>query len=443
MWLKNRAPLGFPGSLFARLSVILLVGMLAAQGISLWLQSGERATVVAQTRGQVFADRIADAVRVLEAVAPPQRPGVIAGLPADGVVAQLIEEADAAGHAPRGPFQAIVAARLGSEREIRAAGGGMPRKGGRGRSFDVRLLDGQWVRLTAGAEPEAPALPGKLLLQLLLSFAVVLGVVVIAVRQASAPLKQLAEAADSLGLDLEGPPLAERGPIETRRAAQAFNRMQRRVRRLVAERAQALAAVSHDLRTPLTRLRLRTELVADEALREQMTRDLETMAAMLDATLDYLRGVQMSEAPCRIDMNALLQSLTDDARVLGHEIAITGLAQAPYTGRLSALRRALQNLLDNAIEHGQHAHIVVEDSAEALCITVEDEGPGIPPDQLTRVTEPYYRVDAARGAETGGVGLGLAIVQDVALLHGGELVLRNRTGGGLAARLVLPRQASA
>ena len=208
-------------------------------------------------------------------------------------------------------------------------------------------------------------------------------------------------------------------------------------------RGNLLRAVSHDLRTPLTRLRLRTELVADEALREQMTRDLETMAAMLDATLDYLRGVQMSEAPCRIDMNALLQSLTDDARVLGHEIAITGLAQAPYTGRLSALRRALQNLLDNAIQHGQHAHILVEESPEALCITVEDEGPGIPPDQLTRVTEPYYRVDAARGAETGGVGLGLAIVQDVALLHGGELVLRNRTGGGLAARLVLPRQASA
>lgn len=442
MWLKNGAPLGFPGSLFARLSLILLAGMLAVQGISLWLQSGERATVVAQTRGQVFADRIADAVRVLEAVAPPQRPGVIAGLPADGVVAQLIEEADAAGHAPRGPFQAIVAARLGSEREIRAAGGGMPRKGGRGRSFDVRLRDGQWVRLTTAPEPEAPALPGKLLVQLLLSFAVVLGVVVIAVRQASAPLKQLAEAADSLGLDLEGPPLAERGPTETRRAAQAFNRMQTRIRRLVEERARALAAVSHDLRTPLTRLRLRTELVADDSLRAQMTRDLETMAAMLDATLDYLRGVQAGEAPCRIDMNALLQSLSEDARVLGREIAITGVAQTPYTGRLSALRRALQNLLDNAIKYGLGAHIRVEDSAEALSITVEDDGPGIPPEQLARVTEPYYRVDAARGAETGGVGLGLAIVQDVALLHGGELVLANRAGGGLAARLVLPRQPS-
>jgi signal transduction histidine kinase len=261
----------------------------------------------------------------------------------------------------------------------------------------------------------------------------------IAVRQATKPLQQLAQAADTLGRDLDAPPLAEEGPAETRRAAQAFNRMQARIKRLVDERARALAAVSHDLRTPLTRLRLRAELVDDEKLRDQMGADLDSMAAMIDATLDYLRGFQDSESARPIDMNALLQSLVEDAAVLGKAISLDGAARSPYTGRLSALRRALQNLIDNAIKYGHSAHLRIDDDAAALCIVVEDEGPGIPPAELVRVTEPYYRPDASRSRETGGVGLGLSIVTDIALMHGGELLLANRPQGGLRATLVLPR----
>jgi signal transduction histidine kinase len=140
-----------------------------------------------------------------------------------------------------------------------------------------------------------------------------------------------------------------------------------------------------------------------------------------------------------IDMNALLHSLAEDAAVLGKRIGVEGLAQSPYTGRLSALRRALQNLIDNAVKYGRNARIVIDDSAGTLRLVVEDEGPGIAPTELGRVTEPYYRPDASRSRTTGGVGLGLAIVKDIALLHGGELVLANRPQGGLAATLVLPR----
>jgi signal transduction histidine kinase len=316
------------------------------------------------------------------------------------------------------------------------AGMGMQR-GNPMRSFDIRLRDGQWIRITAAREAEAPALPNELLGQLLITLTIVIAVVMIAVRLATKPLQQLAQAADTLGNDLSAPPLAEHGPAETRRAAQAFNRMQARIKRLVDERARALAAVSHDLRTPLTRLRLRAELVDDETLRNQMAGDLDSMAAMIDATLNYLRGLQDNEVSRPIDMNALLQSLAEDTAVLGKEITIEGQVQLPYTGRLSALRRALQNLIDNAIKYGHSAHLRIEEDATELHIVVEDQGPGIPPAELSRVTEPFYRPDASRSRETGGVGLGLSIVKDIALMHGGELLLANRSPCGFSATLVL------
>ena len=218
--------------------------------------------------------------------------------------------------------------------------------------------------------------------------------------------------------------------------------MQARIKRLVDERARALAAVSHDLRTPLTRLRLRTELVDDERLREQMAADLDAMAAMLDASLDYLRGLQDSEPARPIDVNALLQTLVEDNAVQGRELGLAGEADKPYPGRLAALQRAVQNLIDNAFKYGRDVRLTVSDSDETLRLTVEDNGPGVPPAELERLGTPYYRPDAARRSATGGVGLGLSIARDVAALHGGTLELANRPGGGFSATLRLPRMAA-
>lgn len=440
-----------PSSLFARMALILLAGLLATQLASLWLQWGERATVVSQARGQNFVDRMAEVVQVLEANDRSQRITTIAALQSKDLRVSLVESDQVSPNIPRGQIQHTFASRFGSEREIRSAGGGggmqhmglgaMQQRGNPMRSFDVRLRDGQWVRISASQENNTPALSSSLITQLLLTLITIIVVVMIAVRQATNPLKHLAEAADMLGQSLDASPLAEEGPTETRRAAQAFNRMQTRIKRLVDERARALAAVSHDLRTPLTRLRLRVELVDDEVLRNQMADDLDSMASMIDTTLNYLRGLQENEAARPIDMNALLQSLADDAAVLGKEIGVEGLALAPYTGRLSALRRALQNLIDNAIKYGQKAHIRIEDDACTLRLIVEDEGPGILPAELGRVTKPFYRPDASRSRETGGVGLGLSIVDDIARMHGGQLQLSNRTKGGLSATLALPKAA--
>ena len=441
------------GSLFARMAMILLAGLLAAQLASLWLQWGERASVVSQARGLNFADRVVEVIRVLEAEPPARREVALAALRASDLQLTLITAEQVSPNEPRGQIQATIAARLGSTREIRSLGGGGGGGAGMGgggrmmqhsnpamRRFDVRLNDGQWLRIVGTNEVSAPpALSNDLIVQLLITLFIIAAVVMIAVRQATRPLQQLATAADALGSDLDAPPLAETGPTETRRAAQAFNRMQARIKHLIDERARALAAVSHDLRTPLTRLRLRAELVDDEKLREQMATDLDAMASMIDATLDYLRGLQDAEVARPIDMNALLQSLADDAAVLGKIIHVEGMVRSPYTGRLSALRRAVQNLIDNAIKYGHSAHIRIDDDATALRIVLEDEGLGIAPAELARVSEPYYRPDASRSRETGGVGLGLSIVKDIALLHGGELVLTNRPQGGLSAALVLPR----
>jgi len=171
-----------------------------------------------------------------------------------------------------------------------------------------------------------------------------------------------------------------------------------------------------------------------------MAADLEAMAAMIDGTLGYLRGLQANEVVRAIDINALLESLADDARVLGRSIQIQGQAQQAFEGRLTALRRAVQNLIDNAFKYGQGASIRVEDSPAILRITIEDDGPGLAAPELSKVIEPYYRVNTARGQPSDGVGLGLSIVKDVALMHGGELILANRNQGGLAVTLSLPRQ---
>lgn len=433
-----------PDSLFARMSLILLAGLFVAQGISTWLQWDERARVVSQARGLNFADRVAEAVWELESRGASQRAAALAALQSEGLHAELVSEGQVSENVPRGAIQGIVSARLGSPRDIRPVGnharvGAQP--GNPPRSVDVRLVDGQWIRITAGRESDAaiPALPISLVLQLIVALGIVTVAAMAAVRQATRPLQQLALAADALGRDLDALPLSETGPTETRSAARSFNRMQTRIQHLIHERARALASVSHDLRTPLTRLRLRAELVNDVELREQMAGDLESMGAMIDATLDYLRGLKNTEPVRAIDINALLESMVEDARVIGRSIHLEGQANAPYNGRLSALQRALQNLIDNAIKYGQGAHIVVTDSTNELRITVHDNGPGIPDADLPHVTEPYYRVDLARSSGTGGVGLGLSIAKDIAFLHGGNLLLSNRAQGGLEAMLVLPR----
>ncbi len=301
----------------------------------------------------------------------------------------------------------------------------------------LHLGDRAWLILRG--EIQAAGLPSRFWVHMALTLMAVIAASLIAVRMITRPMRRLAEAADAFGRALDTPPAPVEGPAETRQAAEAFNRMQERLRRLIAERSRALAAVSHDLRTPLTRMRLRAELVEDEVLRVEIHADIDLMQSMVEATLDYLRGLRDNEPVQTIDIPALLASLAADEQALGRPVTLGEDRAAPYPGRLSALKRAIANLIDNAVKYGREAELSVIDGPEGLRILVEDRGPGIAEADMARVVEPYVRLEASRSRATGGVGLGLAIASDAARLHGGDLRLESRPGGGLRAMLLLPR----
>jgi len=291
--------------------------------------------------------------------------------------------------------------------------------------------------------PALEALPLRFIWHVSLTLGAVIVVSLVAVRWATKPLQQMATAATAFAHDLDAAPLPVSGPTEVRRAAEAFNFMQQRLRQLVVERGRALAAVSHDLRTPLTRMRLRAELVDDPALQDKLNADIDAMQGMVNSVLAYLRGLEDAEPIQPINMEALLSSIVEDEQALGRQVSLeessSGHTPAPFRGKLSILKRAVTNLIDNAVAHGGKVTVRIEDSAAVLRVVIDDDGPGIPEADLDRVTEPFVRLDASRSLDTGGVGLGLAIVRDAAAYHGGALRLENRESGGLRATLELPR----
>jgi signal transduction histidine kinase len=260
----------------------------------------------------------------------------------------------------------------------------------------------------------------------------------IGARWLSKPILQLASAAREIGLDIQRPPMAVEGTEECQAATRVFNQMQAQICQQLSERDQFVAAVSHDLRTPLTRLALRAEGLSDAHQRQQFGQDIVEMNHMITATLDYLRGASDPERFVLLDVASLLESLADDQQACGHAVSVTGLA-APLQAQASSLKRCITNLVDNAVRYGGVARIQLTDHADHVCIEVSDDGAGIPEGELARVLTPFYRVEASRNRNSGGVGLGLSIAHDIARRHQGQLSLRNGDVVGLVATLTLPR----
>lgn len=306
----------------------------------------------------------------------------------------------------------------------------------------VRLLDGGWVQFNARVPQEAASLPWRLLLTLVVLLVAVLLLSLVAVRWVTRPLHVLASAADELGRDIHRPPLPEQGPQEVRRAAHAFNTMQTRLVRYIDDRTRILAAMSHDLKTPITRLRLRAELLEDEDLRQRFEKDLLEMEDMVSQTLDFMRGLDSREPLQPIDIMALLESLQADNEEMGRAMVIAGRTTAPFIGAPQLLKRCLTNLLDNALTYGKTARISIEEGPAELLIRILDDGPGLPEAELEKVFEPFYRLESSRNRATGGTGLGLSIARNIAQALGGEVRLRNAPQGGLEALLSLPRMRS-
>lgn len=308
-------------------------------------------------------------------------------------------------------------------------------------SYDVQVFLPDRSSLVYRVTRIAPGtwLPMSLMVNVVLLVILLVIALYIAARSITRPLSRLASAAENIGRGVRQPKLEESGARELRHAARAFNTMQDRLQRYLDSRSRVLAAMSHDLKTPLTRLRLQVETqIEDAALQARFGKELDEMESMVRGALALFRGLNDEEAPEPVDVNALLETVRAEFVEMGKDVTVQGRAAAPLPGKPQALKRCLTNLVANAVNFGTRARIIVRDGAQ-LEIGVCDEGPGIPPEELEKVFEPFYRLESSRNRDTGGTGLGLSIARDVAQAHGGRLVLHNRPEGGIEARLTLPR----
>jgi len=464
-----------PQSLFGRLVLVLLGGLALAQLATAYINLSERGQLLYRAGGMRLAERIADIGKLLDSLPPPERRRVVAVFNAPPLTISLDRPPMATVSEPReadmslSMFTTVLRYALGDGMQVRLirragapesfqrqgrfmplempmmsqhmGGYGMRDFSPQGAFFTVQIAlhDGTWATFDTFLSPQDSAIPVRVALTLLILLGTVILLSLVAVRWLTGPLSALASAADKLGADINQAPLPETGPLEVRRAAHAFNTMQKRLSLFISERTRMLAAMSHDLKTPITRLRLRTEMLDDEALRAKFVKDLDDMQSMVTQTLDFMRDASKIEIMQRIDVMALLESLQTDYQETGSEVAIEGTITEPWRGRPNALKRCLTNLVDNAIRYGTHATLSLQDSTERIVIRVRDEGLGIPEDQLEKAFEPFFRGESSRSRETGGTGLGLGIARNIARAHGGELSLQNRPEGGLEATLTLPR----
>jgi len=303
----------------------------------------------------------------------------------------------------------------------------------------VQLNNGKWLNLEVGRDISPP--PLALLFVPTIAILLVFGsTLIIIIRHITKPMKGLAEAADALGRGEEVEPIAVQGPGEIRQAIVAFNDMRERLSRSVLDRTRMLAAVGHDLRTPITTMRLRAEFIEDEEIRTRILASLEEMQHMAEAALAFAREEAIVEPTRVVDLNALIETVCADQADMQRDVAYEEYGRLPYRCRPHSLTRAVRNLVENAVVHGHCARVRMNGPDDAVWITIEDEGPGIQDLDMARVFQPFVRLDESRGQETGGIGLGLAIARSIVRGHGGDILLQNRTEGGLAATIQLPRR---
>ncbi|QBQ37970.1 ATP-binding protein [Pseudoduganella plicata] len=434
----------FFNSMTGRVFFALMLGIIASAALTQWLALNERQRTLERYRNFHALERAEQIIETADVVRPESRAQYLQ-VASKGTV-QLELAAHEAPALPATEFSAALAQRLGREFQVTPIAErppscdkpiatntlfGATQWRGTCESVQIAMTDGQLLKLSV-LPPRAPAPTGHneyaVILPFLLSIAVLAYLVT---RMTVRPLRQLAQAAKDLGNDINHPPLGLTGASEIRQASAAFNAMQARIRQYIAQRTEMLAAITHDLQTPLTRLRLRLEKVTDEDLRQKLIGDLSAMQAMVKEGLDLARSIDAGGTMQKLDLDSLLDSVCADAVEAGQPVELKGSAGMALLGRPLDIQRCLVNLIDNAVKYGQKAHVTVERLAGAARIRVRDEGPGIPQDQLARVFEPFYRLESSRSRASGGTGLGLTIARNIAEQHGATLSLSNGDNGGL------------
>ena len=436
------------GSLFVQLATLTGLTLVAAQAISLWLLFSlppptpdfYRLSEIEQTfRGPApsFSDRRALQIQMVSKPPGPamegsNAPAIRARLAKDmGVSADRIVLATRAG-----PFA--------DRRVFRIIRDRIAREGVREEHFlvapfdvGIRQPDGRWAVVRPQPAFGISAWQQRILLSLALSFVAMAPVAYVFARRLSSPIRLFADAAERLGRDPRAEPLVLKGPSEIGIAVRAFNDMQERLRRYVEDRTAMVGAIAHDLRTPLTRLRFRIESLPEEQ-RAKMSADIDQMEAMISAALTFVRDASRPGERTPLELSSLLESLCDEMAETGHATQVESGEKVVLEGDPMALRRLFSNLLENAVKFGGRARTRVFRDANNAVVEIEDDGPGIPPGDREKVFEPFYRREPSRSRQTGGIGLGLAVVRSIARGHGGDVDLVNRVGGGLTARVQLP-----
>lgn len=434
-------------SLRTRLLLLLLAGLLSVQAASLWWAVSDRAATARRAALVQQVQRAGDVVAVIDAVRPSDRVTVAAAVAYPIVRLDLPPAPDAAPSAAALPEviavvrevwrrrlpdrEFSVAVVRGPLQRVRSAS---PAQGLR-ITVATRLRDGQ--RIQTEVEVGQPRLRTDGLLGPFALVGVLTALLaLLALHWALRPLAQLARGAQALGAGLNATPLPSRGPPEVRRAADVLNGMHQRLKEHVQGRVQSLAAISHDLRTPITRLRLRAELLADADSRASFGRDLRQLEEMVQGTLDYLRGLGEVQALEPVDLDGLIAQAVEDAEALGTPIDCPDATGLTVRGHAPSLRRALVNLLRNAVVHASGPSLSVDAAHGRVRVHVMDRGPGIPDADIARVLQPFEQLDPSRGSAA-GAGLGLSIANEVATRHGGQLRIANRADGGLCVTLEL------
>jgi signal transduction histidine kinase len=304
----------------------------------------------------------------------------------------------------------------------------------------VPLSNGVWLNAVYAKPVLVPGFTYRTFIALGIAALALTFIAIMMARRIAYPLRQITHAAERIGVGEEVEPIRESGPDDLRATAAAFNRMQTRLRRFIEDRTRMLAAVGHDLRTPITSMRLRAEFVSDEDIREKLIASLDEMQTMTEATLAFARDDATKEETRTVDLSALLESLCNDLADLGWDVTFKNGEKIPFRCRPEALRRAVRNLVENAVRYGERARVILARTRDGVDIAIEDDGEGIPEEEFERVFQPFVRLEGSRNRQTGGVGLGLSIARSLVRSHGGDILLFN--GSGLHAVVRLPQGAA-